>query len=74
MRKKRDNINMELNNKWKEKGKTYLREVQKFLDLADNIENEALKRDIILQMLKCDEELTKLAEEKFREYCKQGKK
>lgn len=74
MWKKRNTRNMEIDKEWKKKSKTYLRELQKFLDKADNIQNEDLKRDIIIQMLKCDEELTKLAEQKFQEYFKQGKK
>ena len=73
MNKKRNNKNMEINKDWK-KSKTYLKELQKFLDKADNIENEELKREIIIQMLKCDDELTKIAEKKFEEYYKQGKK
>ena len=74
MRRKRNTINMEIDREWKKKSKSYLRELQKFLDKADNIENEALKRDVIMQMLKCDDELTKLAEEKFQEYFEQEKK
>lgn len=74
MRTKRNNINMETDRDWKQKSKSYLKEVQRFLDIADNIENEDLRRDVIMQMLKCDEELTKLAEEKFQEYYEQGKK
>lgn len=68
----RNNIYMEKEREWKEKGKAYLNEMQKFLDKAENIKNEELKEEIIIQMLKCDEELTKLAEEKFKEY-KKGK-
>ena len=74
MRTKRKTINMEIDREWKKKSKSYLRELQKFLDKADNIENEELKRDVIIQMLKCDDELTKLAEEKFQEYYEQGRK
>ena len=66
----RNNIDMEKEREWKEKGKAYLNEMQKFLDKAENIENEELKEEIIIQMLKCDEELTKLAEKKFEEYKK----
>ena len=43
-------------------------------DKVENIENEALRKEIIIQMLRCDEELTKVAEEKFEEYYEQGKK
>lgn len=70
----RNNINMEIDKDWKKESKTYLKELQKFLDKVDNIENEDLKREIIIQMLKCDDELTRLAEKKFREYYEQGRK
>jgi len=66
------NINMEIKQDWKKESKLYLIELQKFLDKVDNVENEDLKKDIIIQMLKCDKELTKLAETKFKEYYKQG--
>jgi len=69
-----NNTNMEIKNNWKTESKAYLKELQKFLDKADNIENEELKNEIIIQMLKCDEELTKLAEKKFQEFYRQGKK
>ncbi len=46
--------------KEKSKDKNYLKELQRFFDLADNIENEKLKKKIIYQMLKCDEALDKL--------------
>ena len=58
---------------WKVKSKKYLKEIQAFLDKADNIENEELKKDIIIQMLKCDKELTLLAEKMFKEYYDEGK-
>lgn len=72
--KRRDNRNMEIEKDWKSKNKKYLMELQKFLDKAENIENKELRNEIIIQMLKCDEELTKIAEEKFKEYYEQGKK
>ena len=50
---------------WKNKNTKYLFELQKFLDLADNIEEENLKRLIINQMLKCDRCVTNIAEEVF---------
>lgn len=52
---------------WKSKSKEYLRELQIFLDKADNIENEDLKNEIIYQMLKCDKILTKIAQQKINE-------
>ena len=56
-------------NKWK--NEQYLFELQKFLDLADNIKDEQLRKAIISQMLKCDKYgisvkcLTNIAEEIF---------
>lgn len=52
-------------NKWKNKNKKYLFEVQKFLDLCDNIKDEELKKTIKYQMLKCDKTLTCLSENIF---------
>lgn len=53
---------------WKSNSQKYLKELQAFLDKAENIENEELRKDIIFQMLKCDNELTILAEEMFNKY------
>ena len=53
------------NRDWKEKDKEYLRFIQKFLDLSDNIENEELKEEVIRAMLMCDERLTQLEEIEF---------
>lgn len=53
------------NRDWKEKDKEYLRFIQKFLDLSDNIENKDLKDEVIRAMLMCDERLTQLAELEF---------
>lgn len=53
-------------NKWKNKNSQYLFELQKFLDLADNIEDENLKKLIISQMLKCDRCVTNIAEKMFK--------
>lgn len=61
------------NENWKANSQKYLKELQAFLDKAENIQNEDLKKDIIFQMLKCDNELTILAEEKFKESYLQGK-
>ncbi len=51
---------------WKEKNQEYIKELQKFLDITDNIADEDLRLRIIYQMLKCDEVLTKIAEIKFK--------
>lgn len=62
------------NRYWKEKNKEYLYELQNFLDKADNIEDEILKKKIIGQMLRCDDILTKLAEKEFINFYKNGLK
>ena len=51
--------------KWKEKDERYIKELQKFFDITDNIKNEQLKMDVIYQMIKCEETITKIAEENF---------
>lgn len=60
--------------KWKNKSKKYLFEVQKFLDLCDNINDEELKKSIKYQMLKCDKALTCLSENIFRILMKKEEK
>ena len=59
--------NME-NMNWKASSQKYLKELQAFLDKAENIENEELRKEVIFQMLKCDNELTLLAESLFKKY------
>lgn len=61
------------NENWKASSQKYLKELQAFLDKAENIQNEELKKEIIFQMLKCDNELTNLAEEMFKKCYMQGK-
>ena len=48
---------------WKNKNKRYLFELQKFLDLIDNIVDEKLKKEILYQFTKYDKVITELAEE-----------
>lgn len=67
MKKKMNNNNMEELKNWKKNAKKYLIEMERFLDLADNIEQEDLKTRIIGQMLRTDDELTKEAEKIFEE-------
>lgn len=62
--------NMQFNtnsDNWKNKNEKYLQELECFLDKAQGIKNETLKKEIIIQMLKCDKELTKTAEKIFEE-------
>lgn len=71
-----NNINMDKKDSgnWKSKSQKYLKELQSFLDKADNIQDEQLKKDIIFQMLKCDNELTLLAEKMFKRCYVKGKR
>ena len=48
--------------KYKQKDNEFLAQLQKFLDITDNIPNEELRLEVVYQMLKCDEILTKIAE------------
>ncbi len=52
--------------KWKNQDEIYLFELQKFLDIVENVEEEALRKQIIAQMLKCDKRITQLAENIFQ--------
>lgn len=54
----------------KEKDKKYLFELQKFLDTASNIEKEDLRTRVIMQMLKCDDILTKLYQKQIDKIAK----
>ena len=60
------------NKEWKEKDKEYLRELQNFLDKASNIQDDSLRQKVIGQMLRCDDILTKIAENRFKEIYKLG--
>lgn len=51
---------------WKNKNEEYLKCIQRFLDRTDNIKEEKLKQSVIGAMLRCDEILTKLAEEEIK--------
>lgn len=53
---------------WKRTNQQYLLELQKFLDKASNIQDKTLQYDVIIQMLKCDEILTKESENMFYHY------
>ena len=51
------------NHNWKNTNKRYLFELQKFLDLLDNIDDEILQKEIIYQFTVYDTLVTQLAEE-----------
>ena len=70
---KTNNMKKIENENWKATSPKYLKELQTFLDKAENIQNEDLRKEIIFQMLKCDKELTLLAEEMFNKYFLRGK-
>ncbi len=59
---------------WKEENKLYLRELQKFFDKVDNIENCELRQSIVSQMLICDNVLTEIAENMFNTFYQKGYK
>ncbi len=65
---------MKKNRSWKEENKKYLKELQNFFDKADNIADEDLRNKIVGQMLRCDEILTRIAENRFEEFFKLGYK
>lgn len=52
--------------RWKRTSKKYLWELDKFLDLSDNIKEDDIKYLVITQMIKCDKSLTERAEEIFK--------
>lgn len=52
--------------KWKNQDEMYLFELQKFLDIVENVNDEELRKEIIAQMLKCDKRVTQLAESIFQ--------
>ena len=58
----------------KEKTKGSWRQLQQFLDVADNIEREDLKKSVIAEMLKCDMILTELAEKQIKLISRRWKK
>lgn len=60
--------------KWKNKNSQYLFELQKFLDLADNIQDDEFRKLIIGQMLKCDKCVTNIAENMFKSIKEQSYK
>ena len=60
--------------KWKNKDEQYLFELQKFLDLVDNIEDIEFRKLIISQMLKCEKSVTNVAEEMYRKLLKSSNK
>lgn len=58
--------------KWKENSEQYLKQLEKFFDKAENIEDKILRESIINQMLICDKILTEIAERKFIDCYEKG--
>lgn len=52
----------------KKTNEEYIREMEKFLDTASNIEDEDLQERVIFQMLKCDKILTEMTEKLCKKY------
>lgn len=67
-----DKTIQKIDREWKEGNKLYLRELQRFLDRVDNIEDSELRRSVTNQMMICDKVLTEIAEDKFLEFYNQG--
>lgn len=69
----KDKIEGELNNrKWKEENEKYLKELQRFFDKVEKIDDVELRDNILNQMLQCDKVLTEVAEETFKKYYEIG--
>lgn len=54
------------NEEWKTKNNKYLKELQRMLDIVDNVEDEDLKSRIITQYLRCDATITELAKKQMK--------
>ena len=52
---------MKGNDEWKTKDKRYLKELQKMLDIVENVKDEELKNRILNQFVRHDELITELA-------------
>lgn len=50
---------------WKIANKRYLFELQKFLDLIDNVKDEKLQKELIYQLNKFDKVITEIAEQQI---------
>lgn len=57
---------------WKECNKEYLKELQRFFDRVDSIEDSEVRRNVTNQMMLCDKVLTELAENMFVDFYHRG--
>ena len=48
---------------WKTTNEKYLFELQKFLDLIDNVKEEKLRKELIYQLNRFDKVITEIAEQ-----------
>lgn len=71
-KKTKENNEQNIDRKWKEGNKLYLRELQRFLDRVDSIEDYELRRSVTNQMMICDKVLTEIAESKFMDFFDEG--
>ena len=53
---------------WKTKDERYIKELQKLFDLIDNVEDEKLKKNILEQVVKFDNVLTQIIEDKYTKH------
>lgn len=56
---------MQRRDEWKTKNQRYLKELQKMLDIVENVQDEELRNRILLQFIKCDDIITELAIEQM---------
>ena len=68
----KNEFNKEINFNWKRRSSKYLLELEAFLDKTSQIKDEKLQKEIVCQMLKCDRELSLLAEKIFDEKYNEG--
>ncbi len=73
-KKTKENSIEKIDRKWKEENKLYLRELQRFLDRVDSIEDYELRRSVTNQMMICDKVLTEIAEDMFITFYDKGYK
>ena len=71
--KSKDSI-QKIDRRWKDENKLYLRELQRFLDRVDSIEDCELRRSVTNQMMICDKVLTEIAEDMFMSFYDEGYK
>ena len=50
---------------WKTTNEKYLFELQKFLDLIDNVKEEKLRKELIYQLNRLDKVITEIAEQRI---------